>query len=101
MDRLCAAALRDIKDAGDVQVRLGCWSWTDGVSLIGFEHMQRGTIHLGVNCDGSDPEFVTGAGETNGDLPTVCDEYLLEESAHGASARLYGSPGLFRRNFVL
>ncbi len=69
---------RHVEDFLNVEIRFAGRGRTDRVSLVGFADVERGTVDLGVNGNGSDPHLVTRADHAYRNLATVRDENLLE-----------------------
>ena len=80
VDAVGAGLLRDIDQFVDAQIRLRRGAPAQGVSLIGFAHMQRVAIGIGINGDGSETVVAASAGDPDGDLSTVGDEYFAHDS---------------------
>jgi hypothetical protein len=53
---------------------------TDADRLIGKADVQRIAIGLAVNGDRADAQFFTRAYDSQGNLPAVCNQYLLKHS---------------------
>ena len=68
----------DVENFLNIEIRFAGSGRTDRVSFVGFADVERGTVDIGVNGDGSDPHFVTGADHAYRNLATIRDENLLE-----------------------
>jgi hypothetical protein len=78
MDGVRSRLRGDVENLLNVEIRLGCRRRADGISLIGFTHVQRGTIHVRVDGNRGNPHLVAGANDAYGNLAAVRDENLLE-----------------------
>src|SRR5262245_3930732 len=82
MDRLGSAALRDIKNRIDVEVRLSRRRRSNRVRLVGLGHVQGGAVHIRKNGNGSYAHLLAGANHTNSDFTAIRNEDLLEHRAN-------------------
>ena len=62
----------------DVEVGLGGRRRADGISLVGFAHVQRGAIHFGEDRDRGDAHLAAGANDAHRDLSAIGDQDFLE-----------------------
>jgi hypothetical protein len=78
MDRMRAASPGNVEDQVAAQVRFSRRRGAEAIGLIRRENMQSGTIGVGVDGDGGDAEFATGADDAKRDLAAIGDEDFLD-----------------------
>lgn len=78
VDRVNIGDLGGGDDAGDVEVGVFRWAWTDADGFVGELEVGRVFVCGGVDADGLDLELLTSAHDSEGDLASVCDEDALE-----------------------
>ena len=78
MDRVGLGDLRGRDDGRDVQVGSGRRIGTDADVLVGEPHVKGFPVGLAVDGDRPDAELPAGRDDTQGDLPAVGDQDLLE-----------------------
>src|SRR5699024_3218732 len=88
VDAVGASTLRDRDDLLDREVRVGGSGAVQRVCLVGEPDELRVAVRLGVNGDARNAGVLACANDTNGDLTTICDQYLGQRStglvlAHG------------------
>src|SRR5215472_8993750 len=81
MDRLGSTASSDIKNRGDVEVRLSCRRRSDRVRLVGLGHVQGGAVHIRKDGDGGYAHLPAGANHTNSEFAAIRNENLFEHRA--------------------
>jgi len=66
----------------DIEVALVGRVWSYADAFIGQAHMFEVHIHLGVDGNGADAQFLAGAQDAKGDFAAIGDQYFVE---HGLS----------------
>src|SRR5690554_4183926 len=90
MDRFGPGDDRRREDVAHVQVRACRRSRADADALVRQQHGQRFLVRLRVCDHGLDPELMRCPKYSQGYLPAVGDQYLLEHSAGYLSQALFG-----------
>ncbi len=87
MNRVRAAAFRDLQNLVDVEIRLSRSCGANGVGLVRHQNMQSGAIDIGKDSSRENSQLAAGANHPHRDLSPIGDKNLLEHSV-GASAPL-------------
>jgi hypothetical protein len=88
MDRFRTRLPGDVKNFPDVEIRLRRRRGTDRISFVGFAHVQRRAIHVGVNRDRGNPHFMAGANHAHRNLATVSDQNFLEHTNRSSELKI-------------
>ena len=78
MDRIDARRMRDVEDAIGAQITLGRRCGADLVRLVRAADVQGVGVRLGVHCNGGGAKLFERAHHSQGDLPAVGDQDLVE-----------------------
>ena len=74
MDRLCSGRLRGRHDPIDHEIAFTRGGWTDQHSIVGFAHMGRSRIRLGIDRDGSNTHLPCRSDDPAGDFTAIGDK---------------------------
>ena len=74
MHRLCARALRDVDEFGEIEIAQRGRSRSDKVGLVRHTNVQRVAIGFGIDRDGRDAHFAGRADHAHRDLAAVGDD---------------------------
>jgi len=81
VDRLGAHPLRHLDDAIALEVALARRGRADVDRLVGFTHVRRLHVGVGVHRHRANPHLATGANDPQGDLAAVGDQELAEHQS--------------------
>ena len=90
MHRLCAGRAARLDDGVDLQVALGRGRRADAHGLVGFAHMQRVGIGVGIDGDGGNPHAPGRAHDACGDFSAIGDEDFSEHLGGSDALRQAG-----------
>ena len=78
VDGIGAGARGDVENLRNIQIRFRRCGRADGIGFIGFAHVERGAVYIGVDDHGGNVQLVAGAEHAHRDLATIGNEDLLE-----------------------
>ncbi len=85
MDRIGAAAFRNIKNLFEVEIGLGRGGSPDRIGLIGLQDVQRYAVRIRIHRNRRNFQLAAGTDDPHRDFSSIGDKNLLEHE-RGASA---------------